>query len=155
MTDDFSSIAMPPFESLNFDLQQFFTRRSMRSKIASNSRLQPDYFGFDTPLALNLIDEYKEREPQFISAYSTFIEVFSSLRRHLDASGICHQNSHELAKSAIMYSLMEGQKVFNNLGRIISQMTPAAATSTTDMHNLRMIEGGDGKLYTGDETVYG
>jgi hypothetical protein len=148
-----SSIAMPPFEALNFDLEQFFTQRSMRSKIASNSHLQPDYFAFDAQLGLNLIDEYKDREPQFVGAYSTFIEVFSSLRRHLDAAGVCSQNSHEVAKLAIMYSLIEGQKVFNNLARIISQMSPAIASSTTDMHNLRMIEGGDGKLYTGDELL--
>src|ERR1700724_1896465 len=97
------------FESLNFDLEPLFDRRLMRSKIANNKRLQPDYFAFDKQAGLKLIEEHKYSESEFADIYAKFIGVFAALREQLNAAGLSSQNCQEVVKSAISHCLIEGQ----------------------------------------------
>jgi hypothetical protein len=124
----------------------------MRTAICKNPRIQPDHFLFDREAALQLLNGYAEGESSFKNTYSTFIDIFEKIRFDLASFNLTSADCIEVAKAAMTSCIAKGCSIFSR-PRPDYLLNLARPATSTDMENIRDIQGDDGNYYTGDEIL--
>ena len=137
--------------AIALSLDKFSATRGMRTAIRKNIRLQPDHFLFDKEAALQLMT-HAEGESIFNSSYSTFIDIFETIRSRLASFNLSSADCLDVAKAAIASCIAEGRSVFSRQQPAYLSELGRPATSM-DIDNVRDIQRDDGNSYTGDEIL--